>query len=436
MNRRSFLRSLAVAPAASLVRPPRAEAALPKAKITRVRIYKPPNLNELFNQSNMVCTVETDIGITGIGEGGSKDTLEQCAGTLIGKNPFHIEAIWQEMYIAWFYPPGREKMHALGAMDLALWDIKAKALKIPVHELLGGAVRNFCECYATGGGRPAGPRPGGQGTAAGQAPTTGTPPAARASGAGRLSLAERARATMEAGYRAFRMGAADVPVGGVYNSREMVRRVARECKEVREGVGPNGDWCIDFHQRFDFNDALRCCKLIEEYEPYFVEDPVRDEHALMDIPKMRPLTTVPLTHGEEWGNRWDFNKLVENHDIDYIRATIPNVGGITEMMKVAAMCETHAVGIVPHFTGPISTAALVNCLSTFPGPVMMEYNYGGRPIDYLPECLDFKNGKAYRNDRPGLGVTPEMKLLTQIGEVTQPGRKNVYYRPDGSLTHW
>ena len=124
------------------------------------------------------------------------------------------------------------------------------------------------------------------------------------------------------------------------------------------------------------------------------------------------MTTVPLTHGEEWGLKWDFNRLVENHDVDFIRSTLPNVGGITEMMKVAAICETHAVGIIPHFTGPIATAALVNCLSTFSGPVLMEYNYGGRPIDYLPECLDFKNGKAYTNQRPGLGVTADMKRLT------------------------
>jgi L-alanine-DL-glutamate epimerase-like enolase superfamily enzyme len=413
MFRRSFLKSLSAAPAAHLLRPSISEAALPKAKITRVRIYEPPNVNRLFNQSNMLVTVETDIGVTGIGEGGSKDTLEQCAGTLIGKSPFHIEAIWQEMYIGWFYPPGREKIHAVGAMDLALWDIKGKVLNLPVHEMLGGAVRNHCECYATGGGRRTGAQPG-----------------------ERLSLKERARATMEAGYRAFRMGAADVATGGVYNTHEMVRRTIRDCREAREGVGPEGDWCIDIHQRFDFNDALRACRGMEEFEPYFVEDPVRDEHAHQDIPKLRMMTTVPLTHGEEWGQRWDFNRLVENHDIDYIRATLPNVGGITEMMKIAAMCETHAVGIVPHFTGPVATAALVNCLSTFPGPVIMEYNYGGRPIDYLPECLDFANGKALRNDRPGLGARLEMKLLKQVGEVTEPGRKNVYIRPDGSLTHW
>ena len=140
--------------------------------------------------------------------------------------------------------------------------------------------------------------------------------------------------------------------------------------------------------------------------------------------------------GEEWGLKWDFNRLVEAHDVDFVRSTLPNVGGITELMKVLAICETHAVGIIPHFTGPIATAALVNCLSTFSGPVLMEYNYGGRPIDYLPECLDFKNGKAYTNQRPGLGVTADINRLTLIGEITEPGRKNMYRRPDGSLTHW
>src|SRR5262245_23565848 len=190
MDRRTFLQAVAAAPALSLLRPARALAELPKARITRVRIYRPPELNPLFNQSNMVVTVETDIGITGVGEGGAKDTLEQCAGTLIGQNPFRIEAIWQEAYIAWFYPPGREKAHALGALDLALWDIKGKALSLPLHELLGGTTRECCECYATGGVLP-----------------PGTPADAK------VPLRERARATMEAGYRAFRMGAGDVPIG-------------------------------------------------------------------------------------------------------------------------------------------------------------------------------------------------------------------------------
>src|ERR1700688_967282 len=165
MNRRLFLKSMAAASTTALAGLPRAEAALPQAKITRVRIYQPPNLNQLFNQSNMLCTVETDAGLTGIGEGGSKDTLEQCAGSLIGKNAFQIENLWQTMYMEWFYPPGREKIHALGALDLALWDIKGKAFKAPVHQLLNGSLRDYMECYPTSGVGGGGGRGGGRGGA-------------------------------------------------------------------------------------------------------------------------------------------------------------------------------------------------------------------------------------------------------------------------------
>jgi len=427
MNRRSFLKSLAAPVALGLVRPTPSEAALPKAKITRVRIYLPPNLNQTLNQSNMLATVETDIGITGIGEGGTKDLLEQCAGSLIGKNPFQIEKIWQHMYIDWFYPPGREKIHAQGALDMALWDIKGKALKLPIHELFGGTVRNHVECYPTGG---IGPAPGGGATGRG-------PGAAAGASDPFTRIRESAKAVMEAGFRCYRMdaGAGGPLTNNVFNTHERVRVVAKACKAAREGVGENGDWFIDLHQKFDYADALRSCRLMEEYEPYVVEDPVRDEHAHMYIPKLRMMTSVPLCHGEEWGQRYDFYKLVESGDIDYIRATLPNVGGITEMVKVMALCETHAVGIIPHFTGPVSTAALCGVLSTFSGPVMVEGAQRPAP-SYLPECHDFKNGKLWPNERPGLGVTLDVAGVKQIGEVTQPGQSRIYYRPDGSLTHW
>ena len=132
MNRRSFLGRLAGIGGSAAIASRYAEAALPKAKITRVRIYKPQDFNPTFNQSNMVVTVETDIGLTGIGEGGTKDMLEQCAGSLIGQDPFRSEFLWGQMYKAWFYPPGREKIHAQGALDLALWDLKGKAFQAPV----------------------------------------------------------------------------------------------------------------------------------------------------------------------------------------------------------------------------------------------------------------------------------------------------------------
>src|SRR3984957_2157805 len=186
MTRRNFLSSLA---AGAVALPHIAHAALSPTKITRVRIYQPPNLNQLFNQSNMLCTIETDAGLTGIGEGGSKDTLEQCAGSLIGKNAFQIENLWQTMYMEWFYPPGREKIHALGALDMALWDIKGKAFKAPVHQLLNGTLRDYMECYPTSGVGGGGGRGAGRGSAAGAG---GAPGAAANPGRGGMSLKERA----------------------------------------------------------------------------------------------------------------------------------------------------------------------------------------------------------------------------------------------------
>src|ERR1700686_143091 len=167
-------------------------------RVTRVRAYRPPNPNPLFNQSDHVITIETDAGITGIGEGGSKELIEQAAGRLIGQDPHYIERLWQDMNRAFFYPPGREKTHALGALDLALWDIKGKALGLPVHALLGGMVRNYCECYNTAGVIP-GVRQG-------------------------MSVKERAQATIEAGYRAFRIYAASARHDTTYNTRERLNQ--------------------------------------------------------------------------------------------------------------------------------------------------------------------------------------------------------------------
>jgi len=412
MNRRALLRSAVSAAGIAAATRPVAHAAVPKMKITRVRLYAPEPRNPLFNQSDLVVTVETDAGITGIGEGGSRDTIEQSAGRLIGQDPQYIERLWQDMTRAFFYPPGREKIHGIGALDLALWDIKGKVLGRPVHSLLGGMARNYCECYPTGGVIP-GVRPG-------------------------MSVQERARATMEAGFRAYRSGAADAPANGPFNTHERLNKLYEESVQAREGVGNNGDWCVDFHQRFDLADAIRGCDLIKDLAPYFVEDPVRDEAFREDIPLLRRTAKVPIAAGEEWGYRWDFHKLVENHDLDYVRATLPNVGGITEMMKIAAICETHFVGIIPHFTGPIATAAIVNALGTFSGPLLVEYTYAGRTIPHLPEWVDYRNGKLYPNDRPGLGVELDLKPLKLVTEITQPvtARAQTYFRPDGSITNW
>ncbi len=407
MNRRSLLKALPLGAAAAAIPGPRAaHAALPKMKITGVKYYHVGgDTRPIFNQSSEIVVVETDAGITGIGEGGHRDSIEQLAGLIIGENPSRIEHLWQLMYRHYFYPPGREKVHALGAIDLALWDIKGKALGVPVHELLGGLTRNYVECYATG------------------FPDKGT-------------VEETARACIEFGYRAFRVHGSD-GVNGVYRSRWQVDRTYEMCQQIRKGVGEDGDWAIDFHTRLDMPDAIRLCGLIEPLRPLFVEDPIRSENPEV-YRTLRPQVKVPLAVGEHYGDRWDANMLIENQLFDYSRVTLPNSGGITEFMKLAAICETHYVGLVPHFTGPVAEAALVHCVGASSGPHLMEMRGLGKlEAPHLPEVYDFRAGKLYPVERPGLGVTFDPSRAELVLEVKEQSRPiPLYQRPDGSVTNW
>jgi L-alanine-DL-glutamate epimerase-like enolase superfamily enzyme len=279
-----------------------------------------------------------------------------------------------------------------------------------------------------------------------------------------MSLKDRAAATMAAGYRVFRVdsailpnagraagapaevpagrGGAGAPGGGrgrggaTFDSRSHIRLIGEAAQQIRDGVGPDGNWMIDLHQSFDFHEAVDVCNVIAPMRPFCAEDPLREEQFRTQLPKLRLLTPIPLAAGEEWGTRAEFSSLVENRDIDFARASLPNVGGITEMLKVMAMCDTHKVGIVPHFTSPIGTAGHLHTMMSFPGQVLMEYNYGERRVDYLPEFLECRNGKIWPNDRPGLGVTVDVKQLTFVEEFTTAAPGPTYRRPDGSLSHW
>lgn len=409
MRRRTFLKSagLPLAAAALPARLASAASAGPM-KITRVRFYHNPNSRPIFNQSFHIVTIETDAGITGIGEGGSPDTVQQCAAMIVGEDPSRIDRLWQIMFRGYFYPAGREKLDALGAIDLALWDIKGKALGVPVYYLLGGISRNHIECYSTG------------------YPNKGT-------------ARETAQACIESGFRAYRTSVVDALKGQGFNSHEVVHRTYDECAQIRDGVGKNGDWAIDYHTRLDPPDAVRLSTLIEPLEPYFAEDLIRSENGGV-YRELRQKVKVPIAVGEQFGSKWDTNELIEQQLIDYSRVTLPNVGGITEYMKIQALCETHYVGLIPHFTGPVSEAALVHACGVFSGPVMMEMvGETPAPQPHLPELYDFRKGKMYPNPRPGLGVTLDTKPLHLVAEITEKDRYRVtpiYERPDGSVTNW
>ncbi len=413
MQRRNFLKSSVLGSAAILSGLPFYDSAAASGlKITKIRYYAVPGYNKpLFNQARGIVEVETDGGIIGIGEGGSKDMIEQCAQMLIGEDPFRIEHLWQYVYRGMFYPPGREKLHALGAIEMALWDLKGKALKVPVYELLGGATRDYVECYATG---------------------------FRASKA--KTEEERARDCIEAGLRAYRIG----PTGGngeePFDYYENVKKTIEHCKRIDEAVGGGGHWAVDLHTRFDLTDGLKICNALENLEPYFVEDIVRSENPGV-YKSVRAATKVPIAVGEQFGDRWDANELIENRLIDYTRFTLPNTGGLSEFKKLAAICETHYVGMIPHFTGPLSTAALVHVLgSSSPSRCLMELGGGEpeRPPYFNEDFINFKNGKLYLNDAPGLGVKFDPKKATFVMEVKEKTKfpHPVLKAPDGSIHNW
>src|SRR4051812_8829957 len=237
---------------------------LAPTKVTRIRLFYPQNYDrngpQAFPQSNMVLLVDTDAGITGIGQGGSPDTVRNVARSVIGRNAFDTEMIWQAAYMDGFYSPGKERLHALGAIDLALWDIKAKALNVPLYQLFGGKAREHIELYATAG-----------------LPPGMVPPAEAAA----MGLKERAAATMAAGYRVYRVdsgilpstgrssagvlpggaarggrggtpdagapagrgvGVGDGRGGSVFDSRSHIRLIIQAVEQIRDGIGPDGNW--------------------------------------------------------------------------------------------------------------------------------------------------------------------------------------------------
>jgi galactonate dehydratase len=416
MNRRQLCQAIALSlSAASLeaVLPTRAEAALPATRITKVSIFNPSDesgLSGWINQSAMLVKIETDNGMFGIGQGGARDLFDDLAGMLIGENPFRIEYLWSRLYRNKFYTPGREKLHAIGALDCALWDLKAKAMDVPLYELLGGRTRSHIECYQS---------------------------------YGTLSVAnarDSARATMDAGFRAVRFHGIDYDANGTLDMRRAVAETARVCEQMRLGVGDDGDWLIDLHTRFELTDALRLIERIAQYDPFFVEDPLRNIVDTNLFRQLRQHTSVPLAAGEQFGDVMDgIRPLVEENLIDWLRCSMPNVGGITPFKKIAALCEAHSVGLVPHFTAPLATAAVAHALFSCSGKIINEMNRTAVP-DYVVEGFDLRDGKLWPVERPGIGVAVDeskLNLVAVIDRARDDGlyRGLPYHQDDGSYLY-
>jgi galactonate dehydratase len=276
--------------------------------------------------------ITTESGLVGWGEPvveGKADTVkaavEEMSEYIIGKDARHIEDIWQVLYRGGFYRGGPVLMSAISGIDQALWDIKGKALGVPVYELLGGAVRDKMKIYGwIGGDKPS-------------------------------DAAEQALQKIEQGFAAVKMNAcAEMEWIDTPNKiRDAVACIAA----VREAIGFDIGLGIDFHGRVHKGMAKDLMKELDALKPMFIEEPVLSENKEAFI-QLAQYTTAPIATGERLFSRWDFKPLLEGGAIDIVQPDLSHAGGISEVKRIAAMAEAYDVALAPHCPlGPISFAA-------------------------------------------------------------------------------
>ena len=366
-----------------------------------------------------IIRVETDNGIVGLGEVGIGNwgaAIEQAthhlSDILIGEDPLAIERLWQRMFRSGFFPADKVYSCAISGIDIALWDIKSKALDIPLYRLLGGPVRDCVVCY----------------------------PHNR--GATKTELAEDCVAHKEQGWKFARF---DLPAdlengdetGALLEPREAITRAVETVATVREAVGPDINLCIDVHTRLDTANAVQLCKKLEPFDMFFIEDPLRSENPASYRTLARHVS-APIAAGEQWSSKWGFREAIEEELINYARIDLCIAGGITEALKITHWCETHYIDIVPHNPlGPVSAAAGVAlCMSsTNVGVQEMPRAPGTFSTDLFPKQVLFEDGYAKPREEPGLGVE-----FNDVLASTQKARANgwppKFHRRDGSFTNW
>lgn len=363
------------------------------------------------NRNFFFVKVETDTGLYGIGEGGLTWKEMACAEAvrhlkplLVGQDASRIEHLWQVMFRGGFFPADRVVNSAIAAIDIALWDLRGKELGLPVYQLLGGLVRDKVVCYP------------------------------HVTGATHEEIAANSKTLADGGWKFIRFGVGSE--GDLFEPSRAVRHAVRDFAAIREAVGDDVEICIDVHTRLDPPDAVRLCRELEQYRPYFVEDPLRSEN-MHSFHQLARHVAVPLAAGEQFATKWEFRELIEEDLIQYCRVDLCICGGITESRKVANWCETHYIPLAPHNPlGPVSTAACLHLdlatsnfavqeLPRLPGTVLPEV---------FPVQVPFKNGYLLPPTAPGLGI--EFNEEAAIANGYREGNGPQLHREDGSFTNW
>jgi galactonate dehydratase len=366
--------------------------------------------------------IRTDNGIVGLGEASAwahhTETAEAIRGfatTLIGSDPLTIERHWQFAHRAAHFR-GAVLGAAIGAIDIALWDIFGQHLGVPIHALLGGAVRDRVRVYSHVWGSTL------------EELTTGIREAV-ANGftaVGHLSP--------------FHEGEVGVPM-----SSSPARRVGRAIDAVaafREAAGDDIDVCVELHRRFTFAEGLQFLRGVEEFRPMFVEDPLTHDN-IDEMGVLASRTTVPMATGERYTSIWDFQMLLARRGAEYLRPDPGLLGGITALRKVAILAEANHAGLVPHNPmGPVITAASLHVAAVSSAFAIQEYPEHVAGADYFasPAASDIVEGVSGPDaegflpvpSAPGLGITLRPDVAERFPHRVRPLRARRF--DDGALT--
>jgi len=369
-------------------------------KVTEARIY----LVEMGGRHPVLVQVLTDEGINGVGDaaiaygagataaaGMIKDLVE---GFLLGKDPFRIEALWSEMYDHTFWAKGGGPIILAGisAIEQALWDIKGKALGVPIYEMLGGKFRDKARVYANGWSF-----------------RCVTPD----------DFAREAERVVKDGYTAIKfypLASPDASSPDGLLRHVSLRAIDRgtenlavaRVKAVRNAVGPDIDVLLDMSAELTTDAIIRIGRRVEEFDIFFFEEPV-DPFDVEALKKVSEHVNLPIAVGERIYTRYGFRPIMERHAADILQPDIGNTGGLMETKKIAAMAEVYNMRIQPHTcASPVATAAALQLDACIPNFIIQElYPYRipehFEMVDHAPEW-EVRDSYLPISDRPGLGV--------------------------------
>nr|WP_199064255.1 galactonate dehydratase [Chromobacterium sp. ASV5] len=367
----------------------------------------------------MFLKMETDAGISGWGEpvleGHARSVeaaVHELGSALRGHDPRRINDIWQMLYRTGFYRGGGVLMSAIAGIDQALWDIKGKALGVPVYQLLGGLARDKVKTYSwVGGDRPA-------------------------------DIIRDIEARLAQGFDTFKMNACEEMA--IIDSSRAIDKAVAKVAEIRSAFGNEIEFGLDFHGRVSAPMAGALIRELEPYRPLFVEEPVLAEQAEY-YPRLAAKTSIPLAAGERMYSRFEFKRVLQAGGIAILQPDLSHAGGITECHKIAAMAEAWDVALAPHC--PLGPIALASCLhvdfiswNAFIQEQSMgiHYNQGSDVLDYVLNKEDFQldGGHIRPFVRPGLGVELDEERIVEQAKSAPDWRNPLWRHADGSVAEW